>query len=892
MSDFKDSLLMPKTGFEMKADLKHKEPKIQANWIENNIYAKLLVQNKLKPYFTLHDGPPYANGTLHVGHALNKSLKDFIVRYKSMNGFNSIYIPGWDTHGLPIENAIAKKDKSFDLNNDVIGKRIQCRKYALEQVEIQKQQFQRLGNVCDFKNCYLTLDESFIYDELLLFRKLIENKLIFQDFKPVYWSWSTKCALAEAEIEYENVTSPSIYVGFELEDQVQTKLLIWTTTPWTLPSNLAIAVNPNFYYSYVQLENGTTFIVASSLVEQIAKKLAWNNYKITKEIKGSTLEKTKYKHPWINRTSIVILADYVSNEDGTGLVHNAPGFGLDDFYACKNYGIDVYCPIDDGGKFNHDINDSELENVFYTKANDIIIERIKNNSALVYETKIDHSMAHDWRTHKPIMYRATKQWFINISKVNEQIINSLNNDVSSLNIKTIERIKDMISKRQEWCISRQRVWGVPIPIIFDYEHKPIYDLKLMDHILKIIKEQGVDIWFSQKVDYFIPPWMDQTQKYYKEKDIIDVWFDSGSSYNVLKQNNIPYPADIYLEGSDQFRGWFNSSSINGTIQHGHVPYKFLLQHGFILDEKGFKMSKSKGNVIDPLKICDEYGADILRLWVASSDYSTDLRFGNKILTQVAETYRKIRNTLFKYSLSNLNDFDFGQNFTDKLRPEDFYVLDQLKKLLAKITMSYDSYNFIDVIKNVNQFTTDLSQWYFDIIKDSLYCEKQNSLLRRQIQSTLFIIVKSLIIVLTPIIPHTCEEAYSFLNTPNQKESVVLETWPIFDELITIPQEINFDEINKFFEIKDTINIAIELARQNNIIKKNNEARIILDKDYKIDLHKLKIWFNVAEVIIGQKLNIENANFKKCMRCWNHYNNEQMYDDEICMRCHTVIKTTN
>lgn len=887
MTDFKDSLLMPKTGFEMKADLKNKEPKIQANWIEKNIYTKLLEQNNTKPYFILHDGPPYANGNLHVGHALNKSLKDFIVRYKSMHGFNAVYIPGWDTHGLPIENAIAKKDKSFELNNDVIGKRTQCRKYALEQVAVQKAQFLRLGNVCDFKNCYLTLDESFIYDELLLFRKLIENQLIFQDFKPVYWSWSTKCALAEAEIEYETVTSPSIYVGFSLKDEPNTKLLIWTTTPWTLPSNLAIAINPNHDYSYVKVNN-TTYIVASSLVEQTVTKLGWSTYEVTKTIKGQTLDKTKYKHPWIDRESMVILADYVSMEDGTGLVHNAPGFGLDDFYACKAYGINVYCPIDDGGKFTSDINDSELENVFYTKANDIIIQRLKANNALIYETKVEHSMAHDWRTHKPIMYRATKQWFINISKVSEQIISSLNNDVSSLNIKTIERIKEMISKRQEWCISRQRVWGVPIPIIFNDKYEPIYDLKLIDHILDIIKKEGVDIWFAKDVKYFIPKWMDQTKTYHKEKDIIDVWFDSGSSYNVLKQNNLPYPADIYLEGSDQFRGWFNSSSINGTIQHGHVPYKFLLQHGFVLDEQGFKMSKSKGNVVDPLKICDEYGADILRLWVASSEYSTDLKFGNNIIKQVAETYRKIRNTLFKYSLSNLNDFDFSKHFTNKLRIEDLYVLNQLKQLLIKITTAYDNYNFIDVIKNVNQFTNDLSQWYFDIIKDPLYCEKEDSLIRRQIQSTLFILVKSLLTVLTPIIPHTCEEAYSFLSFPGQKESITLETWPIIEQLVTIPSDINFDKIDQFFKIKDTVNIALEQARQNKVIKKNNEARIILDQDYKIDLYELKTWFNVAEVVIDKELKIENANFKKCMRCWNHYDNEYMHNDEICTRCQKVI----
>ncbi|MGL4950590.1 MAG: isoleucine--tRNA ligase [Mycoplasma sp.] len=886
MQDYKNTLLMPTTSFEMKADLKTKEPKLQSWWIENSIYQKTLTKNSKLPTFTLHDGPPYANGNIHVGHALNKILKDIIVRYKSMSGFNTVFIPGWDTHGLPIENAISKKDKNFELNQSAIERRKQCRAYALEQVEIQKNQFKRLGLACDFKQTYKTLDESFVLDELNLFKILVEKELVFQDFKPVYWSWSTKCALADAEIEYADVTSPSIYVAFDLVEDTKTKFIIWTTTPWTLPSNLAIAANPELEYSYVQVED-CTYVVASNLVEKISKELEWKNFNVKKTVIGKELENKLYNHPWIKRTSPIILAEYVSAEDGTGLVHNAPGFGLDDYYACRKYGIDVYCPIDDFGKFNSSINDPELENVFYTKANEIILNRLIDSNNLLKRIDIVHSVAHDWRTHKPVMYRATKQWFINIAKVSKVICNSLETDVSSLNKKTIERIKEMISKRQEWCISRQRVWGVPIPMIFDKDNNAIYDPKLIEHIISIIKKEGVDIWFEKDVNYFIPDWMDKTQTYFKEKDIIDVWFDSGSSFNVLKHHNLPYPADMYLEGTDQFRGWFNSSAINGAIQHNQVPYKFLLQHGFTLDEKGFKMSKSKGNVIDPLKVCDEHGADILRLWVASSEYSSDQRFGNSIIKQISETYRKLRNTLFRYSLSNLFDFDSQKDFQQKLRVEDYYVLNQLETNLEKIKTAFDNYNFIDALKIITNFTNNLSQWYFDIIKDDLYCSNANDINRKCIQTTLFIIVKSLIIALTPIIPHTCEEAYQSLDFKNKLESVALETWPTIDIKI---DNTNFEELDKFFELKSEIYTELEKARQETKIKKNNEALVTLPKTVNIDPKKLKKWLNVADVKInGNSIIVENSNYAKCLRCWNHFSSDDMCNEEICNRCCKVLK---
>lgn len=878
---------MPSTTFDMKADLKTKEPNFQKWWLEQQIYQKRLQKNAKLPQFTLHDGPPYANGNIHVGHSLNKTLKDIIVRFKSMNGFYVSYVAGWDTHGLPIENAISKLDKNFEANNDVAAKRQMCREYAKQQVAIQKAQFRRLGMFTDFKDTYLTLDPSFIHDELKLFKIMVEKNLVFQDFKPIYWSWSTRCALADAEIEYADVTSPSIYVSFQLVDE-PVKLLIWTTTPWTLPANLAIAVHPELDYCYVSVGQ-QQFLVAKNLVADIANKLGWKDYKVTKTVKGKILEKKLYYHPWIKRTSPIILADYVSATDGTGLVHNAPAFGLDDFYACKKYGIDAYCPIDDFGKYTKNIEDDELMGMFYLKADEIIIKRLQTAKALEFLGQIVHSVAHDWRTHKPVMYRATKQWFINIGKVSPMICNSLDKDVSALNAKTTERIKEMIFKRQEWCISRQRVWGVPIPMLFDEHHEAIYDIKLIDHIIDVLKRDGVDTWFAKDAKYFVPEWMDRTKTYYKEKDIIDVWFDSGSTYNVLQHHNLKYPADLYLEGTDQFRGWFNSSAINGAIQNGHVPYKFLLQHGFTLDEKGFKMSKSLGNTIDPIKICDEYGADVLRLWVASSEYTSDLKFGINIIKQVAENYRKIRNTLFKFSLSNLNDFDYQKHFTTKLRVEDEYVLKQLKECLASITKYYNVYNFIEVVKNVTNFTNHLSQWYFDVIKDALYCEPADAQVRRQIQSTIFTIVKTLVVVLSPIIPHTCEEVYSCLQFPNKLTSVCLEDWPNLKDFDNALQA-NLVSLDSFFKMKDDIYAELEKARQNQVIKKNNEAKVCLPAQAHITCEQLQAWLNVAQVEFHKEnaIVVTNADYTKCLRCWNHFDKKHMANEEICKRCAKIV----
>ena len=892
MNNYKDTLLMPFTSFEMKANLNQKEPLIQKAWVDNHIYELCLQKNRENEQFILHDGPPYANGDIHVGHSLNKIIKDVIVRYKLMNGFYSPIIYGWDTHGLPIENAISKKDKNFEQILDPIIKRKQCRQYALEQVERQLVQFARLGVLTNWEKKYLTLENSFVLDELYLFSKMVERKLVFQDFKPVYWSWSTKSALADAEIEYKEVVDPSIFLGFDVCDNQDflpnnTKLLVWTTTPWTIPSNLAIAVNPDINYCLYK-HNHSYYVFSDNLKDKLCDKLNLNGGEIVKIFKGYELENLKYFHPLTKVINPIILAEYVSDSDGTGLVHNAPGFGLDDYYACKKYGINVYCPIDDFGKFDSTINDQDLVGIFYLKANDIIIDKLRNVNSLLLVEEIKHSVAHDWRSKKPVMYRATKQWFVNISAIHHEINETLKKDVKSADDKTLERISDMISKRKEWCISRQRVWGVPIPMIFDENKQPIYNITLINHIINIFENEGVDVWFEKDVDYFIPKWMDKTKKYYKEKDIIDVWFDSGSSFNVLKHYNLKYPADLYFEGSDQFRGWFNSSLINGVIMNNIAPYAFLLQHGFVLDENGNKMSKSLGNTVDPLKICNEYGADVLRIWATTNDYSCDLRIGENIIKQSAEMYRRIRNTLFRYSLSVLNDFDPIKDYNSDFRIEDLYVLNRLNEIINTVKNSYDKFDFINVTKTINNFTLELSHWYFDIIKDELYCADKDSWDRRKIQSAIYEILIRLLIILTPIIPHTCEEVYSFLNKKNKLKSICLEDFPSTIN-INLDQDIKND-IDKFFNIKDKIYTKLEEARQSGIIKKSNEAIVLMKKILNFDEQILAKWLNVALVkfIDNDEIQIKNSEFKKCLRCWNHYDDNHMANDELCTRCYNVI----
>lgn len=895
MINFKETLNMPKTDFEMKANLSSKEPIIQKQWFDLDIYHELLNKNSKNEQWVLHDGPPYANGDIHVGHALNKILKDIIVRYKNHFGYYSPYIMGWDTHGLPIEQALIKKLGPKYNELSINEKRLMCSDFADTNIKNQKEQFKKLGIFTDYNKYYATNTKDYEARQLNLFAKMIEDKLIYQALKPVYWSWSSQTALADAEIEYQDLESDSIYVTFKIVSGNKFVLkndiiIIWTTTPWTIPSNLAIAVNPNFEYLRISVNNHI-YIVAKKLLEELKSTFNWSDVKIISEFIGKDLENVTYAHPMFEQISPIILAEYVSSENGTGLVHNAPGFGDDDYLACKKYNIQPYCPVDKFAKFTTDVKDKDLIGIFYQNANEIIINKLKNNDALLFSKKIVHSAACDWRTKKPVIYRATKQWFVDIGNIKGAIIKNLQ-PVIFTTASNKNHMIDMIGNRNEWCISRQRVWGVPIIIIYE-NGQPLFDCELVKNITNILQKEGCNTWFDKPVEYFLTSkyLSNKNNVYEKEKDIMDVWFDSGSSHLLLQANKLKSPCDLYFEGNDQYRGWFNSSLITSSIYNGFCPYKQLISHGFIIDEKGQKMSKSSGNGIDPLKVIQQYGADILRMWIANADYTNDVSISDNILKQVAEIYRRIRNSLFKFCLSNI--FDYVPNNNDEFSEADLFVLNQLQDNIKTINDAYKSFSFNVIIKTINNHIIELSSWYFDLIKDSLYCDQLNSKKRHAIQTVLYNLLYCYTILLQPIIPHTTEEVYAHFAKENKCKSIILEKW-----IVKLPLEIKLIDKTKWeqiFKIKQLTNVMLEKLRNDKVINKNNEAcvEIKFNNSYKINESLLKEILNVAEVTIidtkAQEIDIKvsKSNFAKCERCWNYFDHS-LINENICPRCLKII----
>ena len=903
--DIKKTLNIPHTDFLMKVNHETSDLKIHEWWIKNQIYEKSLLKNKNNIQKILHDGPPYANGKLHIGHAMNKVLKDMFVRLWNMQGYYSPFVMGWDVHGLPIEHELIKLGINKDPKLSIIQKRENCKEFALKNVELQKEQIKQLGIFTNYDVIYKTSDPFIEFKQLRLFNEMIKDDLIYKALKPVYWSWSSQSALAEDEIEYHDEESDSIFVKFDLVDNnyKDTALLIWTTTPWTIPANLAVAVHPKFNYAWIEVNNNK-YIVASDLINSLSKKLGWKDVQVLKNnIKGSELENLKYLHPLYDETHPIILADYVSADDGTGLVHNAPAFGLDDYKACLKYGIGPqYCPIDNYGKFDNTVKSKALVGMFYKDANSLIIEWLKNNNHLLSASKFTHSVAFDWRTKKPVIYRATKQWFVDLNKIREQLVNTVNDD-SKDGIKfpngswARKNLAYMVGHRSEWTISRQRYWGVPITIIYDEYHEPIFDFELMNHIVDLIEQAGTsNIWFSEPVEYFLTDkYKNNACKYYKETDIMDVWFDSGSSHNIFSHFNWNYPVELYLEGVDQYRGWFNSSTITGVVLHNKAPFKTLISHGFILDNKGNKMSKSLGNVISAEEIQKKYGNDIFRLWVASSNWMDDVRIGEEIMKQVAESYRKIRNTLFRYSLSNLYDFNPNNDLQKELELEDLYILKITQDNLNKIIDWFNEYNLLDITKTINNVTNNLSNWYFDIIKDVLYCDSLNSKRRKQIQTTLYLILRNYLIVLAPILPHIAEELYQIAKTQFNwtAESIFLESYIKHQELSKLYDfnKVNDEVFQIFFKTKDEVYAKLEKLRSNKIINKNNEAIVYLTDSLltkQIPLNKLKEWLNVANVFVDNELKVEKAeNYYCCDRCWNWYHDP--LNNNLCKRCNKVVE---
>ncbi|EGQ4051629.1 isoleucine--tRNA ligase [Staphylococcus pseudintermedius] len=912
--EYKDTLLMPKTKFPMRGGLPTKEPQIQQEWKEKDLYRKMLEKNEGQPSFILHDGPPYANGNLHMGHALNKILKDFINRYKTMQGFYTPYVPGWDTHGLPIEQALTKKGvKRKEMTTAEF--RDKCQAFAMEQIDIQKKDFLRLGVNGDFDNPYITLKPEYEAAQIRLFGEMADKGLIYKGKKPVYWSPSSESSLAEAEIEYHDKRSASIYVAFDVKDSKgivadDAKFIIWTTTPWTLPSNVAISVHPEL--TYVQMNvDGTRYIIAEALVDAVAEQLGWDKEAVVREkdFKGSELEYIEAQHPFIDRISLIINGEHVTTDAGTGCVHTAPGHGEDDFIVGQKYGLEVISPLDDKGVFTAE--GGPFEGMFYDKANQAVTELLTEKGALLKLDFITHSYPHDWRTKKPVIFRATPQWFASISKVRQDILDAIEDTKFKVDWgKT--RIYNMIRDRGEWVISRQRVWGVPLPVFYAENGDIIMTKETVYHVADLFEQHGSNIWFERDAKDLLPEGFTHpgspNGEFTKEQDIMDVWFDSGSSHRVVLETRpeLSFPADMYLEGSDQYRGWFNSSITTSVATRGRSPYKMLLSHGFVMDGEGKKMSKSLGNVIVPDTIVKQKGADIARLWVSSVDYLADVRISDEILNQVADVYRKIRNTL-RFLLGNINDYNPA---TDRIAEADLlevdrYILNRLREFTAGTLDHYESFDYLNIYQEVQNFiNVELSNFYLDYGKDILYIEEKNAHKRRSMQTVLFEILVNMTKLLAPIIPHTAEEVWSHIEQVDE-ESVHLTNMPAKEEV----DQALLDKWNTFMALRDDVNRALEAARNEKVIGKSLEAKVKIGNSPSFDtlaflegfndLHQLFIVSQVelvedtkGEAYQHGTIEIAKADGEKCARCWNYSESLGSVGelDDLCPRCQEVVKT--
>lgn len=918
--DYSKTLNLPKTDFPMRGNLPTREPDMQAWWDEQNLYAKVQERTKGRPKFILHDGPPYANGDIHIGHALNKVLKDFIVRYKSMAGFDAPYVPGWDTHGLPIEHAIIKNEKIDRHKVGVVEFRERCTEYAYSYVEKQKGQFQRLGIRGDWDNPYITLKPEYEARQIKVFGEMAKKGYIYKGLKAVYWSPSSETALAEAEIEYKDKQSTSIYVAFPVVDgngklADGDSVVIWTTTPWTIPANLAIAIHPDLEYSLVQTENGR-FLVASGLLDSVAKTIGWENVQVAQTFSGAELEGVVCRHPLYDRKSPLLPGEHVTLDAGTGCVHTAPGHGEDDFNLGQKYGLDVLCPVDDRGMMTKEA--PGFEGLFYEKANPVVLEKLTEAGALLHKSTITHSYPHDWRSKQPIIFRATEQWFASIDGFREQMLEAIK-QVKWVPHWGEQRLHNMIADRGDWCISRQRVWGVPIPIFYCRDcNEPIINDTTIDHISDLFRREGSSAWFARDVEELMPegtscPKCGGTH-FRKETDIMDVWFDSGSSHEAVlrEREDLAWPADLYLEGSDQYRGWFNSSLSTSVAVYGQAPYKGVLSHGFTLDGEGRKMSKSIGNVIAPQKIADQLGADILRLWVSSADYQADVRISDGILKQIAETYRKIRNT-FRFLLSNLEGFDPKTDLVPVAQMEelDRYMMIKNQHVIEKVRKAYDDYQFHTVYHTIHNFcTVELSALYLDISKDRLYADASKDVRRRSAQTVMYTILLDLVRLLTPIIPHTADEVWKYIPGTDVI-SVQLTDMPdvqadVFDDAL----EAKWDRV---VEVRDEILKALEEARREKVIGQSLAASVVIYPEAAVAealtpvaevLPELLIASHVelhaageaapdnAVALEGLKVVVEPADGEKCERCWIITPEVGQVEEHptLCPRCASVVAT--
>ncbi|HFH9591637.1 TPA: isoleucine--tRNA ligase [Streptococcus pyogenes] len=858
----KETLNLGKTAFPMRAGLPNKEPQWQAAWEQAELYKKRQELNAGKPAFHLHDGPPYANGNIHVGHALNKISKDIIVRSKSMSGFQAPYVPGWDTHGLPIEQVLAKqgiKRKEMDLAEYLE----MCRQYALSQVDKQRDDFKRLGVSADWENPYVTLDPQFEADQIRVFGAMAEKGYIYRGAKPVYWSWSSESALAEAEIEYHDIDSTSLYYANKVKDgkgilDTNTYIVVWTTTPFTVTASRGLTVGPDMDYLVVKpAGSDRQYVVAEGLLDSLAGKFGWESFETLASHKGADLEYIVTEHPWdTDVEELVILGDHVTLESGTGIVHTAPGFGEDDYNVGTKYKLEVAVTVDERGLMMENAG-PDFHGQFYNKVTPIVIDKL--GDLLLAQEVINHSYPFDWRTKKPIIWRAVPQWFASVSDFRQDILDEI--EKTTFHPSWGEtRLYNMIRDRGDWVISRQRAWGVPLPIFYAEDGTAIMTKEVTDHVADLFQENGSIIWWQKEAKDLLPEGFTHpgspNGEFTKETDIMDVWFDSGSSWNGVMnaRENLSYPADLYLEGSDQYRGWFNSSLITSVAVNGHAPYKAILSQGFVLDGKGEKMSKSKGNIISPNDVAKQYGADILRLWVASVDTDNDVRVSMEILGQVSETYRKIRNTL-RFLIANTSDFNPA---TDTVAYADLGAVDKymtivFNQLVATITDAYERYDFMAIYKAVVIFVTvDLSAFYLDFAKDVVYIEAANSLERRRMQTVFYDILVKITKLLTPILPHTTEEIWSYLE--HESEAFVqLAEMPVAETFSA--QEDILEAWSAFMTLRTQAQKALEEARNAKIIGKSLEAHLTIYASEEVKTLLTALDSDIALLLIVSQLTI-------------------------------------
>lgn len=928
--DYSKTLNLPETEFPMRGNLPKREPELLADWEQRKLYEKRLQKGAGKPKFILHDGPPYANGNIHMGHALNKVLKDIILKYKTLQGFDTPYVPGWDTHGLPIEHAAIK---ILGLNRhelDPLELRRQCKEYALKYIGIQREDFKRLGVQGNWENPYRTLLPQYEAKQIEVFGDMAKKGHIYKGRKTVSWCPSCETALAEAEMEYAEVKSPTIYVkfplvdakGLEPENIAKDKIfaVIWTTTPWTLPANVAIAVGPEIEYAWVQ-SGDEVYLLAVGLIESVAADCKLEDVKILKTLQGKDLEGMKFAHPMAERESVVVLADYVTLEQGTGSVHTAPGHGPDDYETGLRYKLPTLCPVDGSGKFTKE--GGKYAGIFVFDANVPIIKDLAATNMLLGKRSVRHQYMHCWRCKNPLIYRATEQWFASVDGFREKTLQEIEN-VQWIPSWGESRIHNMVADRHDWCISRQRVWGLPIPIFYCKEcAEHIINDETIDAIKELFGKEGSDAWWKYEAEQILPQGFKCPHcgngTFRKETDIMDVWFDSGSSHaSVLEQREeLAWPADLYLEGSDQHRGWFQSSLLTSVATRGKAPYKAVLTHGFVVDGEGRKMSKSVGNVVAPNDIIKQYGADILRLWAASADYQADIRLSKDILKQMSEVYRKIRNT-FRYILGNINDFNPN---TDKVLYENLLEIDKwallrLEQVRKDVTKAYENYEFHVLYHTIHNFcTVDLSAVYLDILKDRLYTSVKDSVERRAAQTAMYEILVSLVTMLSPVLSFTAEEVWQYMpKEDGMAEFAELADWPkAHAEYLDAELEEKWTDV---LAMRGELTKALEIARRNKVIGHPLDAclNIFADGEALAKLSAIEKSLPTILIVSGAKVEsgVNNApqndnvykskdyelavevvlaEGEKCERCWI-YSPSVGKDSEhptLCARCAAVLK---